>query len=853
MSVVDVLKSKYTNLKNRKIVFWIDENHEFETQFNEFDFDNVKKHRITKHNNLYTKYLLEKIDTENHYLIYYSFNREYLSQNWLSDIMLYSEIFQSDFASLMMDELKITPSSNFRKVLKQYQTFFNSKERLTQLKKISPSFNQPIDLEMGIIAVLANAKNLLFVEVLSQLLKYGLDKDNNQVYVNFVKYCDDSSLNSIFESKLGYKDFTQKSLTHLWSYLSCNSMAYKVKEIGQLSDVNQFVNLTFSHICYDVLSDLRQDNKISLVLYDTLDEVQSFLKLDKKLSQLDMKSLIDSDVFPVIHAVVFDGLYKKLIKTNNMSKEVMDAIAIRKELNDYQEVSAFYEALFYASKLIKFKEDHGSAIPFADLPQLWDQYQHDYYQMDQYYRYFVYWVSKGVLKANEHFDDVLKDLSDSIENLYKNWFLEEMGYRWTMAIENKPLDSFPSSIVAQRNFYNQYISSWVNQNVRTFVIISDAMRFEVGKELSERLSQDSSLTTLITPMIASTPSITKIGMASLLPHREITYNGDQVLVDGLRSDGIDNRIKILKRSVLESDAIQSKKFRDMRRSERAEFVKGKKLIYIYHNQIDSIGDTLSTESQVFDACKDTVHELYQLTHLLFKEFDSKSVYITADHGFMYTQKALKEDEQITLNFEVNEDTVLNRRYFISSKSVDSTQYLQFKLTSFGSDKQLLAPKHYLRFRMAGGGTNYIHGGLSIQELMVPVLMIRPSSNSSKQEESVPVQLSLISPFRKITNLSFMLEFFQNDPIRDNIKACNFFVQFVDINDRVISDKHVIVADKTSQNSSDRSTKKQFTLKQQKYDSNATYYLVIGNNEHPNEVYSKIEFSISVLFSDDFGL
>jgi uncharacterized protein (TIGR02687 family) len=852
MNVIDVLKNKYSNLKERKIIFWIDEHQEFESQFNEIDFENLKKHQITAHNNLYTKYLLEKEDVESHYLIYYPFALEFNTSNWLSDIMLYSEVFQSDYASLLMEDFSIVPSSNFRKLIKQYKSFFNSKQRVNQVKKLRSSFDQPIELEMSILAVLSESKTTQFVDILAQLLSGGLDKESNSIFQNIMKFCTTESFNSIIDTRLGFQNITEKSLLHFWSYISCNAMAYKVKGLKDLSDVNQFINPTYSHICYDVMSELSTNDKLTDSLIEMLFSVEEFLKLEKKFQSMEETTLIQSDAFPIIHSVLFSKLSKKLIAKNSASKDVFDGIAVRKELKGYSLVESFFEALFYAAKMIKFKVDHDHVIPFAELPQLWEQYHHDYYLMDQYYRHFVYWANQAISLANEHFDDQIKDLADHIENLYKNWFLDKIGERWSIAIENKDLDQPLSNILSQKNFYNQFISSWVNQNVRTFVIISDAMRYEVGRELNEQINTTTALTSTISSLMSVTPSITKFGMAALLPHQELTLSNDLVLVDGLRSDGIENRIKILKKVVSDSDAIQAKKFKEMRRIEREEFVRGKKLIYIYHNLIDSIGDTLSTESEVFDACKDTIQELNQLTQLIFKEFNAKSVYITADHGFVYTKKSLKEDEQISLNLEVNEDTILNRRFVITENTSASQGYLRYKLTSIGSDKQLLAPKHYLRFRMAGGGTNYIHGGLSLQELMIPVLSIKPSSGISQDDSSL-VQLSLITESRKITNLSFMLEFFQNEPIRDKIMPCNFYIQFIDINDRVISDKQLIIGDKTSPHSNDRLTRKQFTLKQQKYDANATYTLIIGNQDQPSEIFSKTEFKISVIFSDDFDL
>lgn len=53
------------------------------------------------------------------------------------------------------------------------------------------------------------------------------------------------------------------------------------------------------------------------------------------------------------------------------------------------------------------------------------------------------------------------------------------------------------------------------------VVISDAMRYEVGEELLGRIRNLDRYDAEIEPALASLPSYTQLGMASLLPNKEI--------------------------------------------------------------------------------------------------------------------------------------------------------------------------------------------------------------------------------------------------------------------------------------------------------------------------------------------
>lgn len=855
-NVIINLKSKFNEPLmvgyQRRVVFWVDEEKQFEDDFDHFEFEGVKKHKITGSNIFATKLLLEYENLTDDFLVYSPFAYDKKEKNYLSDIMLYSEEFKADFVSLIINDLQLEDTIQMRKVIKQYNRFFKSNARIEKLKGFDCSFKRPIDLEYGIFAVLANVREVDMVLVLLRLLEDGLNKVDNEFYVQLEKFADLEAFASIIEIDYGFQNFKERELLHFWAHLSCTGSYHIIKELNNMADVKDFINTTYSIQCYSAMNEMIHDSYKDNIVREMLIKVEDFLLLPERLVDIAIEELVGLELLPVVNSVLFNKFVDSLIEKQHQPTQIKAMISKRRELKWYNRNSAFYEAVNYATNIIQYVNDHTSGLSATSLLDVWNHYQQDYYLMDQYYRHFVYHTTKAISQGDIMFDDGLKELASYIEKVYKNWYLDLLGKRWSSAIEEYKYNFDEVNIIHQRNFYNQFVANYVGDGIRTFVIISDAMRYEIAKELCGSINQSIKGNASLSAMVAQVPSITKIGMAALLPHDEIKFDGETVLVDGMRSDGLDNRAKILKKRVAESEAIQANRFIEMRRQERNEFVKGKKLIYIYHNQIDTIGDNQATESQVFDASKKTIADLQNILRVLVNEFEAKNVFITADHGFIYTHNPLREFDRWEVSDYKIDNNLVNRRFIITDQILSDDGMHKVDLREIGCNRYLLAPKLYSRFKVSGGGNNYVHGGLSIQELMVPVISYKSSRSDVLVKDFKKVGLELLNEVHKITGLVFNLSFFQSEALGDKMLPLRAYVQFEDIHGNAISDRKIIIADRTSLNAQDRQFKQQFTLKNQKYDEKATYYCVIGEqDDNTNPVIEKIKFEISVLFSGDF--
>ncbi|MGI6788424.1 MAG: PglZ domain-containing protein [Aminobacterium colombiense] len=215
-------------------------------------------------------------------------------------------------------------------------------------------------------------------------------------------------------------------------------------------------------------------------------------------------------------------------------EDIIGAVENRRTAAWYALTEDYLESLYYIAKMQEFYLSHIDGFHIVEPAKVWKLYTTDAYEMDSHYRHFHFCFGNTLKSPNALLEDALKKCSDVVEGLYREWFLKQLTLTWTKAIAGD-LESlgYVSEINEQRRFYNRYVSPNVSKGNRVFVVISDALRYEVAAELSETLSHATKGTATLEAVQAVFPSITKFGMAALLPGKEVSANEKiDVFVDG---------------------------------------------------------------------------------------------------------------------------------------------------------------------------------------------------------------------------------------------------------------------------------------------------------------------------------
>ena len=227
------------------------------------------------------------------------------------------------------------------------------------------------------------------------------------------------------------------------------------------------------------------------------------------------------------------------------------------------------------------------------------------------------------------------------------------------------------------------------------------------------------------------------------------------------------------------------------------------------------------------------------------------VLITADHGFMYSYKPLDESDKAEKSYISGEIKELDRRYVIGDGDCTADHMLKIPMKHVNSDLMGLTPLDYNRMKKQGGGMNYVHGGISLQESVVPVIEFKNVKSTSKKFVDVTTaQIQLLSTSRKVSNSIFSLDFYQTEPVSGKIAKGEYEVYMTDASGKAVSDKQTIIADKTSADGSERTFRERFTLKSVDFKKTETYYLTTIEKGTTN-IIDRIEFTIDIAFVNDF--
>ena len=146
------------------------------------------------------------------------------------------------------------------------------------------------------------------------------------------------------------------------------------------------------------------------------------------------------------------------------------------------------------------------------------------------------------------------------------------------------------------------------------------------------------------------------------------------------------------------------------------------------------------------------------------------------------------------------------------------------------------------FKLAGGGQNFVHGGSSPQEMLVPVLDIK-MERGHMDTKNAPI--ALVSMIQKITNKITVLDFIQSEPVSDIVKAATYKIFFISEDNEKISDEASFFADSRESDTLKRIFRMKFRFKDKKY------YLVVYDDSTGMESF-RHPVIMDLTFMDDYG-
>ena len=829
--IIDRLNAEFTG-ETRKLVFWYDDKAEFAEDMETVELQNAKIYHLQPDNQFYTKYFLERVDKSTNYLIYAPFPKPDVRDNHLEDTMLYSRRFFADRASLLSVDLGI--EEKYKPVIEKHIKFFANKERTQRFYDLEiENFNEE-NILVGLLSAICKARTCSFEEVVRIVLTDGGLEDN--IFLQeFDKYDLMSAFWKLCEQHFGYTDtkpslerllvtmfvtytgrYVQTELPAAWksfvSYKSGNIIAF----------LDSLMNSVLYQDRYDALSahvakGLNVFSAFAGMRVDDLVECDTFLAVDQVLVKWLIGRLVSEDIGAIVNGFTIPEFCEK-----------------RSKMHFGRKTGKTYQLLSSAYSMVKEANYH-----VADgLKPVIDRYLAADYNMDQQYRKFYYYYDQ--LESTESFEP----LRELVENIYTNEYLACLLPAWNAGIQQ---DAAFSAIPLQREFYNANLRY---TKERTVVIISDAMRYEVGQELFARMQDDPKCTAKLSVQLSVLPSYTRLGMAALLPHKTLEMTDDfQVLADGILCDNLAGRQQVLQSYNPDSVCVQFDDIKNLKVAELRDVLTKRQIIYVYHNQIDARGDKANTEDEVFNACEEAVQEIMDLIHRISVSGNTYHFIVTADHGFIYKRDKLTESDKIS--GKSADKAFINRRFIVSKAALedDGIDHMSMGRVLGNEDSKVVSyPVSSNVFKVAGGGANYVHGGSSPQEMLVPVLEFKMERGHMETKNA---EIALVSIVHKITNLITSMDFIQSDAVSDTVKVAKYRIFFLSEDNEKISNENSYVADSREENAQKRIFRMRFTFKNKKYDKDKQYYLVVYDEESGLEQWRQ-PVIMDIAFADDFG-
>ncbi len=279
------------------------------------------------------------------------------------------------------------------------------------------------------------------------------------------------------------------------------------------------------------------------------------------------------------------------------------------------------------------------------------------------------------------------------------------------------------------------------------------------------------------------------------------------------------------------------------------------LIYVYHNRIDATGDKRESEEQVFEAVEDTLRDLIRLIKKLTGA-NVSNLLVTADHGFIYQNRAIEESEFSGVNAEGDHILFRNRRFVIGKGLTKTASLHTFTSGQLGlaGEVEVQVPKSINRLRQKGAGSRFVHGGASLQEVVIPVLKI----NKKRRSDVTAVDVEILRGASSvITSGQLAVTLYQTGPVTDKVQPRVLRAGIYTGTDQLISDSHNLIFDLNSDNPREREMKVRFVFTRAADEANGQEVILRLEEKHSGtshyKEYKSLRYVMRRSFTSDFDI
>jgi hypothetical protein len=322
----------------------------------------------------------------------------------------------------------------------------------------------------------------------------------------------------------------------------------------------------------------------------------------------------------------------------------------------------------------------------------------------------------------------------------------------------------------------------------------------------------------------------------------------------MAESGIENRNKIIRTNLTSmmpgklGIVIDANEFMNRTKDEQIDDIKGYDVVYLFSNKIDSVADNAKTETALPSAVEDELDFIFSVVRKLTITHRRKHLIVTTDHGFMYQSSEVHESDMAAIT---DSEPVKKDRRWAYGQFPDNPQFHSCRPDEVGlrGTMDFRFPKGASRIRKQGGGTRYVHGGVSIQEVMVPLITV----NQTREDDLRKVELLSLITSAKITSNQFAFKLMQAEPVGGKVLPVTIIAVLEAADGTVLSDQHELIFDSASRAEPERTRTIQFALNadSSRYNNQSVKVMLYEKLEGQKIPYRDHDYKLNKAIEKDF--
>jgi len=727
-----------------RLVVWRDPEGRFREEFDAVEFPRVTK-LVADRNEFALKHRVLIEEPDAYFLIYRTGTPPPDEQNWLLDIEIGYGLFTADKADLIRSELNLP--LQYVELIREHIPFFAARQRTLRLKGLITATDGTAAIRRHMLAVCSGADSA--DEAILEALLADLSGETDTAWSLITRAGLAGAFWDLVRSRYGYRS-EDPTLADLAQALFTGVYAMTFDEETTITPdasvlLNRWSGMVSTRPLFIALSD----------------RIAGDLRIEADLSTRPFGGVSRLQLFRAADEAVLRTLVSRIGAQEIPLEETRRVIQARRGSLWYEEFRDLYEALQSAAELLDRLA--AFAAPEMTLETGVTSYAETWFRVDQLYRKFI--LHRGRTVYTDH----LEGLAQRVEHLYTDLFVPKLNAAWQGVIDRTETWR-TGRLVEQRRFFEAHVAPLRKRNTKVIVIISDALRYEAAEELYRLIRGQPRFEAQLSPMLGVIPSYTQLGMAALLPNRELRIQPDaQVRVDGKSATGTPAREKVLALGA-KGDTVRALQAEDVDRMGKEDLralIRDHEIVYIYHNVIDSIGDSPKTESEACLAVERALDQLEKLVRRLAGN-NASNLLITSDHGFLYQAHPIHEGDFSSASIDAPGVTHETQRFVLGHdlQASEGLDLFRPKRAGLEGDVDILLPRSIARLGRKGKGSRFVHGGASLQEIVVPVITI----NKARKDDIEEVEVEVIgSGSRILTTGQLTVRLYQSKPATEKRK------------------------------------------------------------------------------------